>query len=338
MPMNKRLLDALHSHEVNWMEFLEKAKILDGATGPEKIALQNDLADWIEKTYPPHTYKYPRAGEPSEIEKRMMNVVFNDSINGSLIQAGRDYEVLDDSRKTVLYLANLDVGYISESEDSNYRKIASWRLTHRYMTESDEKLLDWWEHDGGWKRFYKAMENGDPFRIWYSEEPKELCGFFYLCLLLKDYTGGVYAVKIPERIRYEEKRKYFLTNSSGNLDPFNVGKALENEVKLSRWELRLYAEEWERLKKENAPLRTVIAGRIISVEEDFYDSLILKHVPSAPATEEQVFGKVLENLPFIQQGWITLRIQHMIDQGEIAVIKDNANPARRVICRKKESL
>ena len=31
----------------------------------------------------------------------------------------------------------------------------------------------------------EAMDKGEPLRIWYSENPKELCGLCYLCSLLK---------------------------------------------------------------------------------------------------------------------------------------------------------
>lgn len=39
-------------------------------------------------------------------------------------------------------------------------------------------------------------------------------------------------------------------------------------------------------------------------------------------------------MPYIQQGWVTLRIQKMIDNGQIEVVKDNKNPAKRLICKR----
>ena len=333
MGMNRRLLDAIYEHEMDWKIYLEKSKILDEVSGEEKVRLQNELADWIETTSPKRKWK-PPVREFSETEKNAINIVFGDSLNGTLMGAGGKYEALKHSRIVDLYYMNLDVGYIDQPEDSDYRKIASWRLAHMYTNESDEELLEWSEKNG--ENLNSVLEEGLPLRIWYSEEPRELCGFYYLCSLLKYYPNDVFAVRIPERICYEDKGTYRLTNSTGNLDPDNAGVIVESAVKLSHEELGLYADEWERLKRENSILRTVISGKIVSVEEDFYDKLILGQFPAESLLEEQAFDKVARAYPFIQQGWITLRIQKMIDDGKILVMKDNRIPARRLICRQDD--
>ena len=49
--------------------------------------------------------------------------------------------------------------------------------------------------------------------------------------------------------------------------------------------------------------------------------------------EEQIFGEILSANPYIQQGWITLRIQKMIEDGKILIVKDNRYPARRMISK-----
>lgn len=69
--------------------------------------------------------------------------------------------------------------------------------------------------------------------------------------------------------------------------------------------------------------------------ESFYDTTIWTHIPTEPKTEEDVFGEALSAMPYIQQGWLTLRIQRMIDNGWIEVVKDNKNPAKRLIRKKK---
>lgn len=153
----------------------------------------------------------------------------------------------------------------------------------------------------------------------------------YLCSLLKDYSADIYAVRVPERIKYKKERKYQLVYSTGQLDSDNAGRIVESAVKLTTGEIKMYAEEWERLKQENAPLRTVIAGKIVSVSEFFYDTTIWRYIPTEPKAEERVFREALSAMPYIQQGWLTLRIQKMIDNGHIEVVKDNKNPAKRLI-------
>ena len=73
MTVNRRLLDAMHTHDVNYKEYLEKAKILDGSAGAERVKLQNELAEWVEETFPLRTYKYPLGREATETEMHMMN-------------------------------------------------------------------------------------------------------------------------------------------------------------------------------------------------------------------------------------------------------------------------
>lgn len=124
-----KLMDAFHKYQVNYHEFLEKYKTLNETTGSAREELQNQLADWIAETYPLRVKK-PIKRKFAESEKSAVDVVFGDSLNGSLKGASSDYESLEYVRIVDLYRTNLDVGYINEPEDSDYRKIASWRLAY----------------------------------------------------------------------------------------------------------------------------------------------------------------------------------------------------------------
>lgn len=326
-----KLMDAFHKYQVNYHEFLEKYKTLNETTGSAREELQNQLADWIAETYPLRVRK-PIKRKFAESEKNAVDVVFGDSLNGSLKGASSDYESLEYVRIVDLYRTNLDVGYINEPEDSDYRKSTSWRLAYSYIDVSDDELLqEWCAKYDGWEYLCKAIAKKEPLRIWYSENPRELCGLYYLCSLLKDYSADIYAVRVPERIKYKKERKYQLVYSTGQLDSDNAGRIVESAVKLTTGEIKMYAEEWESLKQENAPLRTVIAGKIVSVSEFFYDTTIWRYIPTEPKAEERVFREALSAMPYIQQGWLTLRIQKMIDNGHIEVVKDNKNPAKRLI-------
>jgi len=336
MACSRRLWNAFHKYEVNYREYLRKAKILDGTAGKEREELQDQLAEWIEGTFPLRIKQLPgRRLAPSE--KKAVDVVFNDPLQIALKRAGRDYTALEYAKVANLYRTNLDVGYIKEAEESDYRKLASWRLAYMYVDVSDEEILEeWCEKYEGWETLCKAIEKKKPLRIWYSENPRELCGFWYLCSLLKDYPADVYAVRAPERIHDETDDSYFFVYSTGDIDPDNAGKLVETAVKLSPKEMKMYAKEWSRLKQENALLRTVTAGRVVSVDESFYDDAILKYVAEEPKTEAKIFEEAMMALPYIQQGWITLRIQKMIDKGRIEIAEDNENPAKRLLCKKQK--
>ncbi len=101
-------------------------------------------------------------------------------------------------------------------------------------------------------------------------------------------------------------------------------------------EIRLYAEYWERLVSENAPLRAVVSGYPISVEEDFYDSFLLKNLPDEPVREATVIEKTIHPARLgIHVSWLEYRIQKMIDGGYITVIKEHKEAMKRIIQRKQ---
>lgn len=328
-----KLMDAIHKYQVNYRELFEKLQILNGVSGPEREELRNQLADWIAETYPLRVRK-PAKRKFAESEKNALDVVFGGTLKLNIIGGGRNYEALENVRVTALARSNLDVGYINEPEDSDYRKIASFRLSITYYGLSDEELLQEYEKYDEWEYVRKAMEKNEPLRIWYCESPRELCGFYYLCSLLVDYPADVYAVRAPERICYEKENRYIFLICTDQIDSDNAGEMIETAVKLSPAEIKMYAEEWERLKQENAPLRTVIAGKIVSVCESFYDTTIWRHIPAELQTEDSINDAVLRAMPYIQKGWLEYRINKMIDNGQIEVVEDNMNP-EEIMFRKK---
>lgn len=335
MACSRRLWNAFNRYEVNYREYLRKAKILDGTAGKVREEMQNRLAEWIETTFPLRLKK-PAGRVFAASEKRAVDVVFSDALQTALKRAGRDYTALEYVKTASLYRTNLDVGYIREPEESDYRKLASWRLAYIYVDAPDEEILEeWCKNYEGWEILCRAIEKERPLRIWYSENPRELCGFWYLCSLLQNYPADVYAVRAPERIHNEKDDSYRFVFSTGDIDPDSAGRLAETAVKLSPKEIRMYAKEWSRLKQENALLRTVTAGRVVSADESFYDDAIWKHVSEEPKKEAKIFEEVMIATPWIQQGWITLRIQKMIDKGRIVIAEDNENPAGRLLCRKQ---
>lgn len=337
MTGSRRLMEAMHKHKVNFGEYVERAKGLMDASGEERDRLQNELAEWIKKTFPLRE-RIPPMREFSEAERNAVNVVFGDSLNSTLREAGRVYEALEYPQIVDLHDLHLDVGNIDQPEDSDYRRLASWKFVYAYANESDEVILSYERKNREWDYLQKTIDQGGLIRIWYSENPRELCGFYYLCSLLKDYTGAVYAVRAPERIRYDDEKKNRFVYMTGQIDADHAGEIVESAELLSPDELRLYADEWERLKRENAPLRTVIAGKIVSVGAGFYDGIILTNVPTEPTEEKAVFGMALSAMPYIQQGWLAWRIQRLIDREYIVVEKDNEDPEKRVIRRKRENM
>jgi hypothetical protein len=80
---------------------------------------------------------------------------------------------------------------------------------------------------------------------------------------------------------------------------------------------------WRDLQAENAPLRALVSGRLISVNEDFYDHLIDKSLPDGAFMMAQLIGTILGRYPLgVSDGWYALRIKKMIADGVLEVVAD----------------
>ena len=81
---------------------------------------------------------------------------------------------------------------------------------------------------------------------------------------------------------------------------------------------------WENLKDENSDLRVVIDGKLISASVDFYDTLIRQEISDDEFMVAQVIGKlVVNNQLAVDDIWYAKRIKWMIEQGELAIIKED---------------
>ena len=100
--------------------------------------------------------------------------------------------------------------------------------------------------------------------------------------------------------------------------------------------VKMCAEEWIELKEENAPLRAVINGRLMSVAETLYDRYIELEITKAPQEfyEARVIGDVMGKYRLaISDVWIHGRIEQMMEAGMMEVAEE-AGPDMPVYRRK----
>ena len=86
---------------------------------------------------------------------------------------------------------------------------------------------------------------------------------------------------------------------------------------------RSCAAHWQALQAENAPLRAVLNGRLVSVPENIYDDFIIREI----ATEDEKFqevmivGRVLGKYQLgISDFWVAFRIEEMICAGKLEAV------------------
>ncbi len=173
-------------------------------------------------------------------------------------------------------------------------------------------------------------KNELPFCIWNHKTPASLCGLAFICDVLKDYSCPVFIFDIP----------YYEISSS---NPKHIDHTLNyNEISVKHYSnyfssnhlmsnkiLNHYAKIWHKLLSDNSPLRSIINDKIISVPEDFYDFMIKDILGHTPINQRQLHSKFLEyHLPIL---WSAQRINKMIENREIEVIKDAEYMQDRII-------
>ena len=256
-------------------------------------------------------------------DELILEVTFSDLLYGMLVRH------LEEFKYSVVTVYNmlLEIWDISRDEENDDRIIETGRVIASLSVDSADLTDDEYYEYGcrnHWEDLSEWMDTKRTIRIWYSESPKEMCGLLYLCTLLKGYKGKVYAARLPDRIHWN--RTWELGKSWADAGFREIQSAIEHPQVLTQGEIKLYAKHWEKLKKENAPLRTVIGGQLISVNEEFFDELILRCIPEKPTSIEKTmesFYKMNINIgSFLYQ----LRINSLIQAGRIKVIRRCKDP------------
>lgn len=186
---------------------------------------------------------------------------------------------------------------------------------------------------------------GEAARLWYSDEPDEMCAFFWLLSRLEslgEARGPVSMVRLP---RWEQREDGVLEEHQGwgDVPPEGWRKFLPLEEAASPVFVHAAALRWKELQEENAPLRAVVNGRLVSVPEDFYDSFLRRELARMPEEfrEAGFIGSVLSRFRLgIGDGLAANRVEAMIRAGELEAVTQAAEgepPYRRDLRKRANS-
>jgi hypothetical protein len=170
---------------------------------------------------------------------------------------------------------------------------------------------------------------GEALRIWYSDQPDELCGLYWFMTQLNGLgvcCGQVYLVKFPaweaDEHGYEACKAGWGALDAGEWHRY---LALQRPVPLTY--CQGCASHWQALQKENTPLRAVLNGRLVSVPETIYDDVIRREI-EAEGDEFQEATIILRVLSRYQLGlgdaWVAFRIEEMVRAGMLEVVSEAA--------------
>ena len=271
----------------------------------------------------------------------MLEVAFNDSTMGNVIAAGKENGIfLDDARSEFVSLQfMLDLGEIDNEITGEYRTALPEQMIMFRKFDDDLEFAD--EEEGAlyfgeanlreWSRFIEFLNEGVDIRMWVGRTAEDVCGMLQLCSVIKGRENRVYIAEPP----------LGTLNSAGSL-AVTTWSAMEPEglktigscsKELSGEAICAYAERWHELKNENAPLRALISGSVVSVNEDFYDFMIRKHIPDGEIKQADiVYGFYMDGV-IVNCCWLDRRIDHMIEKGELRIVKDSRDQYKRILMK-----
>lgn len=261
----------------------------------------------------------------------MLDICFNDSTGGNLIAI--EYR-LDNPIKTdgVLTLDlhfnyGLLCGNIYETQ-ANFEA----RLQKAFFNNISERKLNSWCNQklksirSALSKMDKHLKKGEDIRLWLDNSATDRCGLYWLCDYVKCYDSKVSIIICPgiELSNFDnkttEKTKWAAFSNISYMATF-----VETAKELSKAEINLYSEIWQKLVKENAPLRVLIDNKIISTTEDFFDRAILSYVSNEPKPQVTIIGDFLADWYCADYCFVSERMEYLLEQGYIEIVDDKVN-------------
>lgn len=235
----------------------------------------------------------------------------------------------------------LSIGDISENmPDIERRKVLAWLYSvypdfndeaafTEEMTKKGKAVLD--------EILTRAM-SGETVRIWYSNHPDELCGLYWFMSQinpLKLQSGQILLVALPDYEPLEDGT--VITHTGwGGVKPGEWHRYTVLQKAAASAFCKECASLWKSLQKENAPLRAVLNGRLVSMPETLYDAFILREIEAEGSEfhEAMLIGRILGKYKLcIGDAWLAQRIEVMISEGRLAPVTVAA-PDRPIYHRK----
>lgn len=264
----------------------------------------------------------------------MMDIVFSESACGSLKIAQHSSNPTSPGGKaTDVYGFNLmlSIGDISENQPGIKRKQTLEQLFSAYPEDVGRQAAE--------DIFERASEDlkavrertilGELVRIWYSNQPDELCGLYWFMGQLnqwKVHATQVFIVKLPER-EVDQAGNVVWRNCWSEVTPEEWYQYFDLQKPVLPVFIQSYASHWQELQEENADLRAMLNGHLVSTTEKLYDDIILREIAAEGELfqEAVIVGRVLGKYRLgIHDSWVALRIEEMIRAGVFEVMTANA--------------
>lgn len=152
----------------------------------------------------------------------------------------------------------------------------------------------------------ELLKKGEPMRIWMCNMPNALCGLAYLCNTAQKSDSQMYIVYCP----VEGNIGKYRTTSWSNMNSEQRMQYIDCMDEFPLDDRRTYGDLWQILKKENSNLRIIKNGSIISVPDDYFDTMIKETMDKGYKSAAELLGNLENRLPeYVHHDWMYYRIE-----------------------------
>ncbi len=234
-----------------------------------------------------------------------------------------------DGKTSDIYGFNLllSIGDISENRLGIKRKQV---LEHLFSVYPNDQ-----EHQVAKEIVNRAIEDlktvreraamGETFRVWYSNQPDDMCGLYWFMSQLNQWNvndGQVVIVKLPE-CEFDGNGNVVQKNSWAEVAPEEWYQYFAFQKTVPSVFIQCCASHWQVLQAENTPLRAVLNGQLVSMSEKLYDDFIRCEIEAEDEKfhEAMIVGRVLGKYQLgICDSWVALRIEEMIKDRKLETV------------------
>lgn len=172
------------------------------------------------------------------------------------------------------------------------------------------------------------LNQGEALRLWYSpKSPEESCCFCWLMAQIAEIKAAeVYISLLPPYFELPDNCT-MTCNSWGEVEPERWAPLLEEKIPLPVGQRVWASMHWKELEEENAPLRAIVNGSLVSVPADFYDHFIRRELEKQEDTfmEARLIGHIMNTYQLgIGDELLHQRIEAFIEKGLLQVVSPAA--------------
>ena len=257
----------------------------------------------------------------------MLDICFNGSVGGNLMVARTHLE----SDGVLPLNLHLNYGKLSGDVIATQERISADTFRNFYPDSTPEEVEK--EYKKGlrqarrcFKDLAQRLESGQSIRVWVSNTAHDRCNLYWLCHFAKDFPTKLFVVVCPG-YEFDTRKQCYIENrnwarfSNAHFMADCANKAIE----LTEEEIQAYANEWNKLVEKDAPLRILIDDNLINVEEDFFDSIILRHIENAPKSQSSILGNVLAEGWGMDVDFICARIDFLLKSNVIKICEKRSD-------------